>query len=104
MYRGILVSDFTNPRVLHVDPEDVRLRYDLAPADLTPHPAYLETVEDYENAPTGTVICCARDETFAEYVKDTSDDWTELVIDDSVKAGYLAGTRRKVFYWPEEKL
>jgi hypothetical protein len=100
---GILVSDFTNPRVLHADPEDVRLRYDLAPVNLTPRPIALKTLEDYEGAPAHTVITCSWEGTCPDLVKNSIGEWVsvgEYFFDSSTN---LAGERRKVLYWPEEE-
>lgn len=85
------------------EPKPVHPRYDLAPVSLTPHPAYLETVEDYEGAPAHTVITCSWESTCPDLVKNSIGEWVsvgEYFFDSSTN---LAGARRKVLYWPEEE-
>lgn len=78
-------------------------RYDLARVDITPHPAYLETLEDYENAPTYTMIGSAWSANFPSLVKDISGKWTEIGSDSSGRSAIFAGDRRKVLYWPPQE-
>lgn len=78
-------------------------RPDLAPVSLTPHPAYLETTEDYEGAPEFTVIACRWTEERPTYVKDVCGEWVAVGGANSVKTANLGGTRRRVLYWPKEE-
>lgn len=87
---------------LYLDKENLIPRYDLAPVNLTPHPTYLESIEDYENAPANTVITCSWEETCPDLVKDSCGEWTGVGTNDTDESANLAGSRRKVLYWPEE--
>lgn len=78
-------------------------RPDLAPVSLTTHPAYLETLEDYQNAPVGTVVSYRDAEIYASCVKDGSGEWAGVGIDNYDYSAYLASARRRVLYWPEEE-
>ena len=86
-----------------VKKEALRPRPDLAPVNLTPHPAYLETLEDYENAPVNTVVACSWNESCPDFAKYTDELWAEFGCDESDKSSGLADVRRKVIYWPEEE-
>lgn len=103
----ILMLDSQYSGMAWAEPKPVHPRYDLAPVDLTPHPAYLETVEDYQNAPEYTIIARTLDEKHPSFFKDTNgnwaEDWTGVDRDTYEKSAVLAGTRRKVLYWPEEE-
>lgn len=100
----ILMWDFTNPRVLWAYPGSVRPRPDLAQVELPPpHPAYLKTLGDYENAPTYTMIGSAWSANFPSLVKDISGKWTEIGSDSSGRSAIFAGDRRKVLYWPPQE-
>ena len=102
-FKDIAVSDFPKPRTLWVGPAKVCPRYDLALVNLTPHPAYLETLEDYESAPVNTVVASAWDESCPDFAKDTDGRWAEFGGDESDNSSGLADIRRKVIYWPEEE-
>ena len=76
------------------------LRPDLATVSFSPHPDYLETLEDYENAPAHTVITCSWEETCPDLVKYSNGEWAGVGIDNYDYSANLAGARRKVLYWP----
>lgn len=64
-------------------------------ADQPEHPETLTTVEDYENAPEGTIV--ALNGCFP-YVKRGRDDWSDVFGDTCSDKG-LAGPARKVLRW-----
>ena len=100
---GLLMPDLPTLGMGWVEPEKVHPRPDLAPVSLTTHPTYLETLEDYENAPATTVITCPWEETYPALVKYSNGEWVsvgEYFFDSSTN---IAGERRKVLYWPEEE-
>lgn len=70
---------------------------------MTTHPAYLETLEDYENAPAYTVVTSWWEETCPDLVKYSSGEWVWVGDNDTDESASLAGKRRKVLYWPEEE-
>ncbi|ATW58464.1 hypothetical protein SEA_C3PO_64 [Corynebacterium phage C3PO] len=87
----------------YVAPSNLSIRHDLAPVSLTPHPAYLETLEDYEGAPAHTVITCSWEETCPDLVKNSNGKWAGVGVSGFDSSTNLAGTRRKVLYWPKEE-
>ena len=102
-FKDIAVSDFPKPRTLWVDPAKVCPRYDLARVSLTPHPAYLKTIEDYEGAPEYTIISSRWNATRPAMVKDANGYWTEVDRDAAEEIANPAGVRRKVLYWPPQE-
>lgn len=59
------------------------------------HPETLTTVEDYENAPEGTIVALSR---FAPYVKKLGGSWSNMT-GRRFSEERLAGTSRKVLRW-----
>ena len=79
-------------------------RYDLAPVRLTTYPAYLETLEDYQNAPENTIVGESRipDQPFVAKYGDGKEEWVNIWGVERMGNDFLAGVRRKVLYWPED--
>ena len=70
---------------------------------MTTPPTYLESIEDYEDAPAHTVITCSWEGTCPDLVKNYIGELVsvgEYLFNSSTN---LAGERRKVLYWPEEE-
>lgn len=70
-------------------------RYELVEVTGDEHPETLSTLEDYKDAPVGTVV--ARDE-YSPYVKRTRDVWANMV-GDTCFSEVLVGASRKVLRW-----
>ncbi|ATW58621.1 hypothetical protein SEA_DARWIN_66 [Corynebacterium phage Darwin] len=99
----VFASDTRNCRPAALPKDSLIPRYDLAPVNLTPHPAYLETLEDYEGAPAHTVITYSWEGTFPDLVKYSNGAWVKVGVSNFDSSTNLAGTRLKVLYWPEEE-
>lgn len=69
------------------------------------HPEYLETLQDYEDAPVGTVLERQRDAFGGRHLvkldKVVHQSWYIPGIPGEFRDENLAGTRRRVLYWPE---
>ena len=90
----------------YVASSNLAIRPDLAPVNLTPHPVYLETLEDYQNAPAYTIVSKGDAENLPVYVKYSSlpgSGWHGIWTGGGANPEYLSNTRRKVLYWPEEE-
>ena len=72
--------------------------------NFTTHPEYLETLEDYQNAPGNTIVGESRipDQPFVAKWADGKEDWANIWGVERFENDFLAGVRRKVLYWPED--
>lgn len=70
-------------------------KYELAEVTGGEHPETLCTVEDYENAPDGTIVSASL---VYPIVKESSGDWVNMNGND-VQAMHLRGVARKVLRW-----
>lgn len=83
-------------------PKDILIpRPDLAPVNFTPHPAYLETLEDYQNAPVDTIVGYKNGSLL--YAKIDESLWAFTDSGGERYSTEIAGTRLRVLYWPEEQ-
>lgn len=80
---------------------ELRVRFGYTDAIVAVHrPEYLETLEDYESAPAGTVVLFIEDEELDEdcaFTKGASGEWVNAGI--GTHPADMAGDRRKVYQW-----
>lgn len=71
-------------------------RYELREVENAPeHPDVLTTMQDYMNAPEGTIVA---QNNYVPHVKSGPDEWVNAVYDRCSNAG-MAGAPRKVLRW-----